>query len=326
MLFLERNKLKVFFMNRISYSIILIFFCQSLLFSQSNLDSLWSVWNDESQSDRNRIEAVHEYTVRKYLNRSPDTAFYLSQLEFKFADERGLKKYKGPALRTQSRALYRQGKYELTIKTYELAQKMYEEVNDLKGKSDALNGIALANRRLGDGVKAAQYHYDALKIKEQIGDKSGASKVLNNIGILHYNNGNYEKAIDFYSRSLSVAEEVGNKNAILRLLNNLGNVYDVLAKDSIAINYYQRSIELCKELRDELGLARALHNIGVNYSNQGKYDKALGEEQKWKEGESKRIIKEQIRTAGKVGKTLDELIYNYNKSMSLLELRPKKNK
>ena len=55
-----------------------------------------------------------------------------------------------------------------------------------------------------------------------------------------------------------------------------------------------------------------------------KINKALGEERKWKGEESKRIVAEQAKTAEQVGETLEELIYNYNKSMSLLELRPKK--
>ena len=57
-----------------------------------------------------------------------------------------------------------------------------------------------------------------------------------------------------------------------------------------------------------------------------KYEKELGEESKWKANERKRIINEQARTAGIVGKTLEELIYNFNKSMALLELRPQKDK
>lgn len=275
MLFTEYNKLRPFFANKISYSIVLTIFWHSFMFAQTSSDSLWGIWEDTSQSDTVRIEAIHEYIVLKYLNTNPDSAYYFSKLEFNFANERGLKKHKGPALRTQSRALYRLGKYELTLEKYLQALKVFEEVEDKKGISDVLNGIGLVYKRLGDEPKAVQYFYESLKIKEEIKDGLGIAKILNNIGVLHYNNGNYDKATDFYSQSLSAAEKIGAKVLISRALNNLGSTYDYLDQDSLAIDYYKRSIKLSEEMGDDIGTARTLSNIGIIYENQQKLDEAL---------------------------------------------------
>ena len=59
--------------------------------SQFNND--WGVWNDKSQPDTNRLQAMDEIAYDGYLFTQPDSAFYFSELQYDFAESVYNKKY-----------------------------------------------------------------------------------------------------------------------------------------------------------------------------------------------------------------------------------------
>ena len=50
-----------------------------------NMDSLWDIWNNENNSDSNRLEAIREIAWDGYLYTNPDSAFYYAQMEYDYA-------------------------------------------------------------------------------------------------------------------------------------------------------------------------------------------------------------------------------------------------
>ena len=67
--------------------------------SQLN-DSLWSIWNDNTQHDTVRLKAI-EVIANNYLKTHPDSAFYFAQLQYELAESIGNKKQMSSALNTQ---------------------------------------------------------------------------------------------------------------------------------------------------------------------------------------------------------------------------------
>ena len=53
--------------------------------SAINLASLWGVWNDSTQSDIYRLNAMHKIAFYGYLFNQPDSAFYFAQLQYDLA-------------------------------------------------------------------------------------------------------------------------------------------------------------------------------------------------------------------------------------------------
>jgi hypothetical protein len=49
------------------------------------MDSLWDIWNNENNSDSNRLEAIREIAWDGYLYTNPDSAFYYAQMEYDYA-------------------------------------------------------------------------------------------------------------------------------------------------------------------------------------------------------------------------------------------------
>ena len=72
-------------------SILIIVISQKGLMAQVNLDSLFSVFNDELHHDSDRVKAMHDIAWFGYLFSQPDSAFYFAQMEYDFAKKSGLK-------------------------------------------------------------------------------------------------------------------------------------------------------------------------------------------------------------------------------------------
>ena len=164
----------------------------TLVFSQKqglpqevNLDSLWQVWNDNTQPDTSRCKAMYKISWNGYLFTQPDSAFYYAQQLYNFAHRNHLKKYKATALNTQGASFYVQSDYP----------------------------------------KAIDYYTKSLKIRKEIGDKQGIAMSYNNIGIIYTEQCDYTKAIDYYTKSLKIREDIGDKKGIASSLGNIGVIY-----------------------------------------------------------------------------------------------------
>ena len=243
--------------------------------AQVNLDSLWGVWNDETQADTNRLKAMKDISYEGYLFTQPDSAFYFAQLQLDFAKEKGQKKYIASAFNTQGVSFYLQGDYTKAIEHYIQSLKIFEEIGNKKGIAGSLGNIGVIYRILGESTKAIDYVTQSLKIREEIGDKKGIASSLNNIGIIYHAQGDYAKAIEYHSQSLKIKEEIGDKKGIAMSLNNIGNIYKDQGDYGKAIEYYSQSLKIKEEIGDKKGIAASLNNIGIIYKEQGESAKAI---------------------------------------------------
>jgi len=145
--------------------------------AQENLDSLWTVWNDESQADTNRLKAIHEIAKYGYLHTHPDSAFYFAQLQYDYAKSKGLKKQMAGALNTQGYSFWIQGDTS-AIDYYARSLPIWEEIGDKEGIAGTLNNIGLIYHVQGNYASAIDYYTRCLSIREEIGDQKGIASSL----------------------------------------------------------------------------------------------------------------------------------------------------
>jgi signal transduction histidine kinase/Tfp pilus assembly protein PilF len=256
-----------------------IFICMILLpicsFGQTNLDSLWTVWNDHNQPDTRRLNAMHKIAWEGYLYSKPDSAYYFAQLQYDFAKSKGLEKQMADALNTQGVSLLNQGEYDKAIDYHTRSLTIREETGDKSGVSASLNNIGIIYMRQGDYAKTIDYFTRSLTIDDEIGDNQGIAASLNNIGIIYEEQGDYAKAIDYHTRSLTIKEEVKDKRGIASSLHNIGVIYKQQGDYAIALSYYTRSLTIREEIGDKKGIASSLNNIGSIYREQGDSAKTL---------------------------------------------------
>ncbi len=265
---------------------------------QKMADSLWNVWNDKTQHDTIRLEAIKKYAWDGYLFAHPDSAFYYAQLQYNFAKSKGLKKHQANALNTQGASFFIQGDYAQSIDYHTRSLQLREEIGDQKGIAASLGNIGNIYKDQGDAQsnlvqkdelykKAIEYQNRGLKIKEQINDQQGIAASLSNLGIIFRSQGHlisdtlqkeklYKKSLDYQIRSLKIQEEIGNKRGLANTLSNIGLIYAERGEYSSntsqkvkfyenSIDYHTRSLEIQDEIGNKQGVARALINIGTMY-------------------------------------------------------------
>ena len=92
--------------------------------AQSNLDALYNIWQDETQTDSTRVDAYKAYIWDGYLYSQPDSALVLSEAMLTFGKERNYPKAVNQAYTLQSIAYDLKGDF---TKAMELAEKSIEE-------------------------------------------------------------------------------------------------------------------------------------------------------------------------------------------------------
>ena len=283
--------------------------------SQTKSDSLWTVWNDESQADSSRLKALDKAIWKDYLFRDQDSAYYYAQIQNDFAQKKELKEFMVKAITTQGVSFDVVGNGETAKEYYYKALKIAEEIDykqgkanllhnlgmvfgaqgnytkakehylksieikkalgDDKGTASTLNNLGVTSKKQGDLGLAAQYYTQSLKIHEEAGNKSGISTALSNIGLINYLQEDYDKAADYFKKALNLSTEMDYKKGMANCITNLGNVDYQRGNIDIALKRYHKALDIRHEINDKWGEAIALHNIANIYGENGDSKKAL---------------------------------------------------
>jgi tetratricopeptide (TPR) repeat protein len=253
----------LFFIGNMQYS-----------FAQANLDSLFTVWNDNTEADTNRLDAIHEIAWDGYLFIQPDSGFYYAQLEYEFAKKKGLKKQMGDAIHTQGVSFYIKGDYDRAYEYFIKSKNIWEKIGDKEGVAGALNTIGIIYDVKGDYSKAIDYYSQSLKIREELKDTIGISGCYNNLGLVYKNQGQYARAIEYYTESLKIREERKDKKGIATSLMNIGLIYQAQKGYQKALEYIEKALKIDVEIGNVRGEGMAYNNIGIIYDAQNDFENA----------------------------------------------------
>lgn len=245
------------------------------LSAQPKLDSLYTIWLDQTQPDSSRVIAYKGYIWDGFMFSKPDSAFTLAERLFEFANQQNYLSANAQGLYIQGVSLHLRGMYSEALVYYKKGSNQFEEIGDPEGIASCLNATGLIYLYKNDYSKALSYFTRSLKIRDEIGDSQGVASVLNNIGYIYHNQGDYAYALDYYSQSLEIREEIGDQQGIATSLLNIGETYTAQDNYLKALDYYSRSLKLFEEIDNQQGVASALNNFGHAYRNQGDYPNAL---------------------------------------------------
>ena len=243
--------------------------------AQSNLDSLYAIWQDETVSDTIRVDAYKNYIWNGFMFSNSDTAFILAQNLLDFGDERFYAGAKINAYYLMGISNYLKSDYTKALDYYQRSLKIQEEIGDKKASASTINNIGIIYKQQGDYPKALEYYQRSLKINEEIGDRKGIAYAIGNIGFVCKIQGNYPKALEYCKKALTISQEIGDKKASASNIHNIGLIYHDQGDFPKALEYYQRSLKMEEEIGDKKGIASTINNIGIIYKQQGDYPKAL---------------------------------------------------
>ncbi len=259
--------------NILSLLISLLIFSQS--FSQLNIDSLYNIWQDESQADTTRLQAIHKIAREGYIYSHPDSSFYFAQLQYDFAKDKGMKKQMADALNIQGITFIIRGDYPKAIEYLQNSLVIFRDIKDQKGMSGALNNIGIIYQNQGNYPKALESFKKSLEIFRELGDQKGIGASLMGIGMIYDDQGNYTRAMEYFQNGLEIFRKIGDQTNVASFMNSIGNIYTIQGNYPKAMEYHQNSLKIRRKIKDLRGVGTSLNNIGRLYQDQGDYPKAL---------------------------------------------------
>lgn len=306
----------------VSVLIFLFFFSQSI-YSQ-NLDSLWSIWNDEQKPDSSRMEAMQIISWKTATRINYDSGFVYANQLLDFARKKNKPAVEAVALKTMGLANYLSGNIELGLDYYNKGLQKAIIANDSDQMGRIYNNIGNTHKALGNYDLSLEAHQKSMNIKKLRGDRVGLSYSYNNIGVLYSEQDNLPMALKHFHENLMICAELGLKVNVAQASQNIGIVYIQQKKYREALGYLQRAEEPFVELNLKRGLSSIYNNMGVVYYNFDDPDLALVYYEKalkiGRETKDKILISDVFRNLGNIYYQKDDFskaMDNYQKSLDI---------
>ena len=257
-------------------SFLLILFClQSSVFSQTELDSLYSTWENEKISDSIRAFALTDYIYQGFFSSQPDSALILTHQLYQFTKETKNEKGLLEALTLRGYIQFRMGYYSKALSSYEEGLELAEKIDNKLGAADILVKMGYIYHDNEDVINALIYYQKSLKIYEEENDLDGKGSIYNEFGSIYLSKGEYDKALDYYKKSMAINKELNEEESNSAMYINIGGLYLTKKDFQQALYYYEKGLVIEKKKEDKLGIASALSGIGTVYLEQGETTKAL---------------------------------------------------
>jgi len=248
-------------------------FIQAAEALQSERDSLWQLWVDESKPDTIRLAAIQRLAW-KVIRSNPDSSETLAKQQLHLAEKSGNLLWQSKALNTLGVCHYLRDEYFPALRYYLRSLELKKEVKDLTGMASLHENISLVYSHLGRNADGLDHLQLAIQIHEQLDDHAALSSAINKLANLYFDQKNFIKALEYYFLSIELRSTNVDSSGLAMTLSNIGAAYQGLEKYGEALSYYSNSLSIRKSLGDEPGIAILYHNIADAYLGMNEIDSA----------------------------------------------------
>mgnify|MGYP000527769203 CR=1 FL=1 len=240
-----------------------------------NLDSLYGVWQDETQHDSSRTKAFQHYIWSGYVTSNPDTAIALSERLIAYSKKNNYPLGEAKGFNNIAASYFNKKDFTKTLENYNYALKIYEELGEDRRVAKLLARISNVYEQQGDLDKAIEYVNQSITISEKVGYKAGVGTALNSLGKLFKMQGKYAMAINVFNRELKYNIEIEDSLNTAGSFFNIGSIYVEQGMYDKALEYIKRSLIMFEGAKSERGVSLCLSNIGIIYLYQENFTEAL---------------------------------------------------
>ena len=295
---------------------LLIFFVAVLSLGSThgaNNDSLWSVWNDTTQRDSLRVDAMWGI-ARSMRYSNPDSSLVLCKMmhdhglatnnqkiqvrAFKYTGfiyldmnnldssfysfEQGLEiaqlfdfKQLIYDLNYQIGVYYRiRGQLDKAFESFLVAMEMQKELDRKELLVNPLREIGIVYIEKDQISVAMEYLLKARKISEELQNEFGTAVLDFTIGSAYLSAMEALKSKEYFLDCKAYFEKINQKGAMIMVFNNLGVAYQYLIDYDSSIYYFKAGRELAVQMNDRKNEADFNMNLGNTYRHLKDYDTA----------------------------------------------------
>ncbi|MEX2483291.1 MAG: tetratricopeptide repeat protein [Brumimicrobium sp.] len=243
--------------------------------------------SEESEVDRLtsivQDKTAHDTTVvNTYLDladqfylKNPDSAIYFCEKALSLAQEINFLKGQSEAHDWLGYLKKDKGYYDAAVSHFKQSLTIQKTLNNKLSISTTYSNFASLLAKKGKLDSSLFYHQKALSLRRSAGDLDLEANSLNNIGSIYHTKGNLPEALRYYIQSLKIAEKLGDKNSIATAKYNIGFMYNQQDDTAKALDYFLDAKEINEEIGNQSALAANLIHIGHIYSKYRNYSKAV---------------------------------------------------
>jgi tetratricopeptide (TPR) repeat protein len=260
-----------------TYKLIFFFFliCYSTLntYSQNNIDSLKSIWENSQKADSTRFNAINKF----YENNSfeqPDSILKITNYHYKLAKERNSIIEMTYSLSQKYRAYYKKGDIKKAMQTLEENVSLNKKLNDKKALTIIYSNMGNIYGEQGKYQEAVRYFNMTLAYFQENKIEKSEGAVLNNLGIIYFYMGNNDLALKHFKRALLLYQKNKLEARAGTVQLAIGSVYFKQKKYKEAINKAEEAIKILLPFNDRYSLADCYFLLAQSYKELNNIDKA----------------------------------------------------
>ncbi len=264
---LSRNRIRF-----VSFFLFLFTF-QLNSFSNSRVDSLIAVSNDQEMAMRDRAFALIELQ-REYERSDPEKSREYGQQGLGLT---GIDTAYYPKAKLEQNigyTYYLGQNFQEALPWFEKALRNFEKANEPKSVGITSRTLCVLYNKLGAYNDAFDIQLKGLKIFEELGDLKGQAYSMINLGNVLVYQEQYAEALDYYRRAQSLAEKSNDSYCIADANQSLSLAFQKSEATDSAMFYGQKALELLYENRDLVTAARLEHNLALIQLNKGDVEDA----------------------------------------------------
>ncbi|MCT4622498.1 MAG: tetratricopeptide repeat protein, partial [Schleiferiaceae bacterium] len=256
--------------------ILFIVLCVSYFGKSQNLDSLFTVWQDKSESDSVRVLAYEQYLQIGISNKDPERLYMLADSLIQFDKEHNYPIARAKAYNFKGAAKRAQRQFDEAMSLHDQALQIYTGINFKLGIAFTLQHMATTYDRQYNFDLAIEYHTKCYEIFSEIGNESRAAKSLIKIGELHEALHEFSKALEFYKRSLNMRLELNIPFDIAESYWYVAYMYGEMKNLPKAEEYFKLSYNIYIDI-DDIDYAWGLLNDRAMFHERfGNHEEAIG--------------------------------------------------
>jgi tetratricopeptide (TPR) repeat protein len=252
----------------------------SISIAQRSLDSLWTVWNNNTRVDSVRMQALYEICRDYYAYSRPDSSLLLCDRLYKMAEARRMKSFAAKTLNVKLVAFVTKGENDSALACGRRVLELYRSIGHYQGVTMMADNIAVIYMNQGSYYQSLNLLFKSLRLKEHLHDSLLLSSSFINISKIYNYLGILDSAVCYQERALTIVERRGPRPALLTVVSNLGNFYQRKKQMEKSLMFYERARKLAEEFGAGLRLAQVYNNLTCYYRDNNDLKKALAYQNK----------------------------------------------
>ncbi len=216
--------------------------------AQTNINSLFKIWNNVSTPDSTRLESLCEILFdRIWANSHIDSAKILSEKMHELAIKSGFEKYIIRSSILKIKYPNKKQSLALSLSMYNQCLKKAEDAGDYYSQGAAHSNLAVIAYQVGDKNSFYKHQKKSLECYQKTKSDKQIAWQLHNLGYAYQELGNFDTAIVYFNKSLILAEKIGYQAARANCLAYLGESYQLKGDYSKAQEYFKLSLKVKEE-------------------------------------------------------------------------------